>query len=230
VSAIEVVAQTVGTRWAGVDPLLDLSQVFTLLFVVMGPPLKTPLVFFSRTQAYDRQTRRRLALRTSALSVTVVLVGGFLGMALQRNWQISTPAMLMAGGLIFLIVSLRTVLEQYHPVSQDVHPAPRPSPPAIPAVPSAFELAVPMIVTPYGLGGLILLLASSHSTQRTVGILVMLTLVMVLHHLAMVFAGPIVRGIGPLPFKLFGVCIGALTVGLAVQMLVVGIGMLELPN
>ena len=36
--------------------LLSLAQVFTLLFVVMGPPLKTPLAFYVRMQAFDAAT------------------------------------------------------------------------------------------------------------------------------------------------------------------------------
>ena len=75
-----------------------------------------------------------------------VLIGGFLGLSLQHSWQISVPAMLLAGGLIFLLVSLRTVLEQYTP-SPIPHPVPEGTVPAHASAPSAFELAVPMIVT-----------------------------------------------------------------------------------
>jgi multiple antibiotic resistance protein len=206
-------------------PLLTLAQVFTLLFVVMGPPLKTPLAYHVRMQAFDAATRRSLALKTAMLATVAALIGGFLGLALQHSWQISVPAMLLAGGLIFLLVSLRTVLEQYTP-SPVPHPVPEAMAPTQPRAPSAFELAVPMIVTPYGLAGLIILLASSHSTERTLGIVGMLVLVMVLHLLAMLFSGPIVREIGPLPFKLFGTVIGSLTVGLSVQMMILGYQML----
>lgn len=204
-----------------ITPILSLSQVFTLLFVVMGPPLKTPLAYYVRMQAFDAATRRSLAIKTAILATVAALIGGFLGLALQNSWQISLPAMLLAGGLIFLLVSLRTVLEQYTSVPA-AHPVPDGTVPPRPRAPSAFELAVPMIVTPYGLAGLIILLASSHSTERTLGIVGMLLLVMLLHLLAMLFSGPIVRGIGPLPFKLFGTVIGSLTVGLSVQMMILG--------
>ncbi|KLD73584.1 hypothetical protein Y886_37225 [Xanthomonas hyacinthi DSM 19077] len=201
--------------------------MFTLLFVVMGPPLKTPLAYYARMQSFDAATRRSLALKTALLATVAVLIGGFLGLSLQRSWQISVPAMLLAGGLIFLLVSLRTVLEQYTS-SAVPHPVPEGAVPAHPSAPSAFDLAVPMIVTPYGLAGLIILLASSHSTERTMGVVGMLILVMVLHLLAMLFSGPIVRSIGPLPFKLFGTVIGSLTVGLSVQMMIFGYQMLAL--
>jgi len=210
-------------------PLLDLAQVFTLLFVVMGPPLKTPAVYYARMQVFDAGTRRALAWKTFVLATVAVLIGGFLGLALQRNWQISIEAMLITGGLIFLLVSLRTVLEQYA-AAEPPRATAEGTVPAKPRVPSAFELAVPMIVTPYGLAGLIILLASSHDTERTVGIVAMLLLVMVMHLLAMLFAGPVMRAIGPLPFKLFGTIIGSLTVALSIQMLILGItGLLPAP-
>lgn len=203
-------------------PLLSLAQVFTVLFVVMGPPLKTPMVYYARMQAFDTATRRSLAWKTFILATIAVLIGGFLGVVLQHNWQVSGQALLIAGGIIFLLVSLRTVLEQYTG-AEVPHTVPEGTIPPKPHVPSAFELAVPMIVTPYGLAGLILLLSSSHSAERTIGIVVMLLIVMLLHLLAMLFAGPIVRGIGPLPFKLFGTVIGSLTVALSVQMLILGL-------
>ncbi|UPG95546.1 MarC family protein [Luteibacter aegosomatissinici] len=198
---------------------LNLMQAFILLFVVMGPPLKTPLVYHLRMMPFDHATRRSMAIKTAILAAVAVLIGGFLGQLLQKNWQISPAAMLFAGGLIFLIVSLRTVLEQY---SAPAHPQPVApgSVPPKPEVPSAFELAVPMIVTPYGLAGLITLLSYSHSTERTIAIVLLVLLVIFLHLLAMLFAGPIVRTVGPMPFRLFGVVIGSLTVGLSVQMLI----------
>jgi multiple antibiotic resistance protein len=81
-------------------------------------------------------------------------------------------------------------------------------------------MAVPMIITPYGLAAVIILLAASHSMERTIAVTLVLVAVMVLHLLAMLFAGPILRTIGPLPFKLFGTIIGSLTVGLSIQMII----------
>lgn len=202
-------------------PMLGIAQVFTLLFVVMGPPLKTPAVYYERMQAFDSATRRSMAWKTFFMAIVTVLIGGFVGLVLQRNWQVSPAAMLLAGGIIFFLVSLHTVLEQY--THAEPHAVPEGTVPVKPRVPSAFDLAVPMIVTPYGLAGLIILLSFSHSAGRTLSIVILLLVVMVLHLLAMLFAGPIMRSIGPLPFKLFGTIIGSLTVGLAIEMLILGV-------
>jgi len=203
-------------------PLLGASEVFMLLFITLGPPLKTPAVYFARTHQLDAKTQRALAFKTFVLATIAVLICGFLGLALRGNWHISIPAMLLAGGIIFFLVSLRTVLEQYEPAAVAV-PAAAPSAgdsAVARPVPSAFEMAVPMIITPYGLAALIILLSASHSMERTITVTLCLLGVMVLHLLAMLFAGPMLRTIGPLPFKIFGTVIGSLTVGLSIQMMI----------
>lgn len=201
-------------------PTLALPEVFGFLFVTLGPPLKTPAVYFVRTHQLDAKTRRVLAFKTFLLATIVVLLGGFVGVGLCSRWHISRPALLLAGGFIFFLVSLRAVLEQYeHAVAPSPAPSPGTTATTVP-VPTAFETAVPMIITPYGLAAVVLLLVGSHSMERTVGIVLMLLLVMLLHLLAMLFAGPMMRAIGPLPFKIFGTIIASLTVGLAIQMMI----------
>ena len=202
-------------------PVLGLTEAFTLLFVVMGPPLRTPAVYHARMHAFDQATQRAMALKTFLLATVAVLLGGFAGLWLEGKWNISLPAMLIAGGVIFFLVSLRTVLEQY--TSEPPGNTATSGVTAVrPSLPSAFDLAIPMIVTPYGIAGFIVLLASSHSTERTVGLVVAILFVLIGHLLAMLFAGPIMRGIGPMPFKLFGTIIGSLTVALSVQMIIYG--------
>lgn len=214
-------AVTVVTDHPPPAQILALSEAFTLLFVVMGPPLKTPAIYYARMHAFDAPTRRALAFKTFLLASVTVLVGGFVGLALQHKWQITLPAMLIAGGLIFLLVSLRTVLEQYAP-EPIAHPLPNGAAPAMPRLPTAFDLAIPMIVTPYGLAGFIVLLASSHSMERTIGLVIVVLLVLVLHLLAMLSAGPIMRSVGAMPFRIFGTIVGSLTVAMSVQMMIYG--------
>lgn len=206
-----------------VEPLLGIAEVFMLLFVTLGPPLKTPAAYFARMQGIDATTQHRLAWSTFVMGTVTVLIGAALGAWLRSNWHISLAAMLLAGGIIFFLVSLRTVMEQYATTVMHAEAAPAPR-----KLPSAFELAVPMIVTPYGVAAAIIILTGSHSTERTVWIFVCIIGVMVLHLLAMLFAGPIVRGIGTIPFKIFGTVIGSLTVGLSLQMIIAALVQLGL--
>ncbi len=97
--------------------LIGLGAVFTLLFITLGP-LKIVGPFVQLTREADEATMKKIAVRAFALALALiaVVVGGFVGQALLENWNISVPALLLAGGIIFLLVGLSLVLEQYQPV------------------------------------------------------------------------------------------------------------------
>ncbi|MBZ4039117.1 MarC family protein [Novilysobacter selenitireducens] len=198
---------------ASVRPdLLRLGEIFLLLFVTLGPPLKTPAAYLQLTKHLTAADARSLAVRTFVLALVAALAGGFLGKLLANNWHVPPATLMLTGGLIFLLVSLQSLLSQFnHAAVGDA---------AAPAAPlTAFQVAIPMIVTPYGLAAVIVLLGNSTTGSRTLVIVGLLVLVMVLHLLAMVFARPIMRTIGPIPLQLFGVVVGVLTVGLSLQIM-----------
>ena len=203
--------------------LVPLSTVFVLLFVTLGPPVKTPMVFFARTRQMEHGPRRQLAFKTFALATVCLLIGGFVGIALAKNWHVSAAMLLLSGGVVFFLVSLRSVLEPFDVGATSGAQAAGTAP-----SPNAFQMAVPMIVTPYGLAGLIIMLSNSQSLDRTLSVVGLLLVVMILHLLAMLFAGPLVRKIGPLPFQLFGVIVGILTVALSAEMILGGLVQLGL--
>jgi multiple antibiotic resistance protein len=190
------------------QPLLSLGEVFVLLFVMLGPPFKVPAMFAARTRTLEAPAKRKLAFQAVGLAALVALVGGGLGVFVMGKWKIQSETILLAGGVIFLIVSLRSVLEEYT--------VPTPTPSAAP--PSAFEFAFPTVVTPYGLAAIIVLFANSHTVDRTVVIAVFIAIIMGLDLLGMIFAGKVMGTIGPLPLRLIGVVLGVMTVALALQM------------
>ncbi|WP_158635253.1 MarC family protein [Luteimonas cucumeris] len=190
---------------------LTLAEVFLLLFVTLGPPLKVPALFLQATSQIPEPEARKLSLQVFLIALVTTLAGGFIGRLLMDNWHISRPALLMAGGLVFLFVSMQSVLGQYH-----AHP---PAPAETDGKPKAFSLAVPMVVTPYGLAAVIVLLANSWSHLRTMEVCALLLAVMLLNLVAMYFARPIMRTIGPIPLQILGVIIGIMTVALSIQII-----------
>ena len=177
--------------------LVGLGAVFTLLSVTLGP-LKIVGPFVQLTREADDATMKRIAVRAFSLAVIAIVVGGFLGQALLENWGISVPALLLAGGAIFLLVGLSLVLEQYQPV----HPAP----PPLPAAPmaAAMRITFPTVVTPYGIAALIVLLANSPDAARTASILAILIGVMVLNLLAMLYARRRMGGVTAMVLQVLG--------------------------
>lgn len=194
----------------------SLGAVFTLFFVTLGP-LKILGPFAQRTAALDPATTRRIALLAFVIGVLAVVLGGFIGRALLESWGVSIPSMLIGGGIIFFLVGLRLVLEQYEPQHE--------SQPALPAKPfaAAMQLTFPTVVTPYGIAALIVLLAGSNDTTRTLGILAVVIGVMVINLLAMLFARQVMGGVIAVGLKLLGAVLGVLQVALAIEMFIRGL-------
>ena len=196
--------------------LLGLGAVFMLLFVTLGP-IKVVGPFAQRTRDADESRMKQIAVRAFVLAVIAVVVGGFVGKTLLENWDISVPALTLAGGIIFLLVGLSLVLEQYQPA----HAAP----PPLPAAPmaAALRLAFPIVVTPYGIAAVIVLLVNSPDAARTASILAILIGVMVLNLLAMLYVRRIMGGVTVMALQIFGAVLGVLQVALAVQVILRGL-------
>jgi small neutral amino acid transporter SnatA (MarC family) len=196
--------------------LLGLGVVFVLLFITLGP-FKILGPFMQLTRDLDEGKMKQIAVRAFVLAVIAVVVGGFAGRILVEKWQISIAALTLAGGLIFLLVGLRLVLEQYQPV----HAAPAPLPEAPMA--AALRVAFPTVVTPYGIAAVIALLVNSPDAARTASIFAILIGVMVFNLLAMLYARRIMGGVIVLALQIVGAVLGVLQVALAMQMILRGL-------
>jgi multiple antibiotic resistance protein len=196
--------------------LLGLGTVFVLLFVTLGP-IKIVGPFAQLTRDTDEAQMKRIAVRAFVIAVIAVIVGGFVGEVLIKNWKISIPALTLAGGIIFLLVGLNLVLEQYQPA--------RGAPPPLPEAPmaAALRLAFPTVVTPYGIAAVIALLVNSPDAARTASILAILIGVMVLNLLLMLYVRRIMGGVTVMALQIFGAVLGVLQVALAVQLILRGL-------
>jgi multiple antibiotic resistance protein len=196
--------------------LLGLWTVFILLFVTLGP-IKVVGPFMQLMRDADDATVKSIAVRAFVLAVIAAIGGGVVGRALVENWQISLAALTLAGGIIFLLVGLSVVLEQYKPARVPTGP--------LPAAPMAAALRVvfPTVVTPYGIAAVIALLANSPGAARTAFILAMLIGVMALNLLVMLYVRRIMGGVTVLVLQIFGAVLGVLQVALAVQFVLRGL-------
>ena len=189
-------------------------ELFILFFVTLGP-LKLVGPFVHATGAVDAKTASSIAIRAFALATICVLAAGFGGSLILAKWHVSMGAMTLAGGLIFLLVALRQVLEQYDPL-----PAPPPVAPPTSPMASAMRLTFPLIVPPYGIAAVIILFAAAWSGTRLEIIVAMLVLVMGLNLLAMLFARTLMlHGPVALVLRVVGAVLGVLQVALAVQIM-----------
>lgn len=193
-------------------------QMFAFFFVMLGP-LKVLGPFVQRTRGIDDAKVSQIAWWTFVVATVGVVAGGLLGTILLTNWQVSIPAMVLTSGIIFFLVALRQLLEQYEP-AHDASP-----PEALPASPlaAACRIVFPIVLTPYGIAAVIALLGASGGTTRTTVILLLLVAVMVLDLLAMKFARRILVGFTMIVLQVLGAVLAVLQVALSVQIMLLAL-------
>jgi len=194
------------------------GEIFTIFFITIGP-LKLIGPFVQRTHGLDDAAVRQIAWRAFLMATIAAIAGGFLGATLLGNWHVSVGAMVITAGLVFLLVGLRQILEQYEPPH-----APDPNVPALPAAPTAaaLKLLTPLVLTPFGIAAVIVLLALSQDAGRTELIVGMVVGVMLLNLITMLFARKILVGATIVVLQLLGAVLGILQAGLAVQIMLRG--------
>ncbi len=192
--------------------LIGFGAIFTLFFITLGP-LKILGPFAQLTRETDEATMRQIAVRAFVLAVIAVVAGGLAGRMLLEYWGISSSAMLLAGGVIFALVGLSLVLEQYQPA----HPVP----PPLPGEPmaAAMRITFPTVVTPYGIAALIVVLTNSRDAERTGTILALLLAVMLLNLLTMLYGRRIMGGVTVMVLQVIGAVLGVLQVAIAIDMI-----------
>lgn len=201
-------------------------EIFILLFVTLGP-LKLLGPFAHATSASDATVVRQVALRAFGLSTACVLAAGFVGSVVLSKWHVSLAAMTLTGGIIFFLVGLRQLLQQYE-TSPPPPPAPAPRP-ANTTMVTALKLTFPGVVTPYGIAAVIALFVASASNERIEVIVALLVAVMVLNLVTMLFAHRILNGATALVLQIVGAVLGVLQVAFSVQIMLRGLHELGVP-
>ena len=108
--------------------MVEPAQIFTFFFVTLGP-LKLIAPFAFRTRDVDLARSRRIGLWAFAVATISVLAGGLLGSNLLVTWRVSMPALQLSGGIVFFLVAMRQLLEQYEPAREAAEPPPLPDAP-----------------------------------------------------------------------------------------------------
>lgn len=207
---------------------LSFDREFTFLFLALGP-LKIFGPFSSMTRGLEDDFKRRLAFRGVTISAIALLAAATIGANMLERWNISIGALELTTGMMLFLIALRAILEQYAP-----HDAAKDAPQSTVASAQststlAFSpLAFPTIITPYGVG-LVILLVTLHTgdivgTTRLVGITVF---VLALDLLAMLFSDRILRTSFVAPvLGMLGSIVAILQVALGVQAVVIGLRLL----
>ncbi len=208
-------------------PSINLGFVFAIFFLTLGPMKLIP-TFYGVTQGLDRRARLGLALRSTGVASVVLAAAVVVGTALATNWRVSREAMTITGGFLLLVGSLRILSQALSPAARPVSPDESVAEGPIGIVIS--PLAIPGIITPWGLVALLLFTGIAEDQNRLAGVVVAVLLIMALNIVGMIFAGPIMRTIGLPAMSVLGWVFSILQAALGVTFLLRGlVGVLGLP-
>jgi len=174
--------------------MIDLSFMFTIFFLTLGP-IKTIPAFFRLTHDATPQFRQHIALRATLISFAVCVFIALIGRNILVKWHISPASLKIAGGLILLLSALKIIAMQPQPTRGEKVTAETTLSAATQLALS--PLATPVIITPYGVVAIVFYMFIAKGSQvLELQILGMLTLMMVLNYLGMIFARQILMVIG----------------------------------
>jgi len=190
------------------------SDAFIIFFLTLGP-LKAIGPFAKVTRGADPALLRVLAWRAIFIATAIVLAVALLGAVILKNWQVSVPAIIVAGGLILFFQAVKIIMEP--PVAPS-HPPPTDGqqPPSLAL--AHFPLAIPALVTAPGITAIVAFMAIAERDWTQKGIVVaMLLFIMALNLLALLNVRLIFQHVSTTILQVVGWVTAVLQAALAVQ-------------
>ena len=191
---------------------VDLGEVFTFLFLMLGP-INVLGPFVKMTEGADDRFRRQLAIRATILSCLALATAAVVGERTLRDYSVSLNVLALTGGLVLFAVAFQTILEQFRPVAIDRTVAEKLSLDS-----AVLRLAFPTIVTPYGIAAVIIFIAIAHETSTEVAIFLLAVGVLLLDLVAMLIARPLLKWIG-VPLLILNAVLAIVQLAFGVQII-----------
>jgi small neutral amino acid transporter SnatA (MarC family) len=192
------------------------GSLFGLMFMTMGPV--RAIAVYSRVGDSDEAPGvRALATRSAALVAAAFLLTVLVGDSVLSSWGVSFPALIAAGGVVLIALSMQALLLPSAGPPSGIDPEKTPA--AAIAFPGLFPpiaVSVPLIfVTPFP------------GWETKAVILVMGAALIIANWLLMLRSKAILRAVGPVPLQLFGAVFGLLQVALGLQFVLDAWAMLQ---
>ena len=190
-----------------------LGQVFTFLFLMLGP-FKIIAPFSQITKGADAHVTRRIALQATLFASAALLIAAVLGDRILSSYQIPIPVLALSAGIILFLVALQNIMQQFTP-----HTDATTTLVSAPSVKSAMTpLAFPTIVTPYGIAALVVFLSVSTDLQMQLMIGAIVLVIMLLNLSVMLTAKKMLPVLGVV-LPILGAVIGIVQVALGLQII-----------
>lgn len=195
--------------------MLELSSIFILFFITLGP-VKTIIPFVGLTAGTDAAFCRMVAVRATLASTVVVMLLSVAGPPILARWGVSFPAVALTGGIILFLLSLQVMLK---PTESSDHSG------AVPGTLSASmlisRLVIPTIVTPPGIAAIVALMVLSEGNQQLwLQIIAVLFLVMCVNLLTMLVARQLLAFLTIAGLRVIGWVFAVLQASLGTQVII----------
>jgi multiple antibiotic resistance protein len=213
VAAQAQAAAALGAVQTGMALELPPAQIFTLLFLMLGP-FKIIGPFVQLTKGANHRQAHRIAWVAIAFASAALLVAALLGGIILKSYRIPVPMMALSGGLILLLVALKNLLEQFEAHPDAGHPDAAPPDMKVALMPLAF----PVIVTPYGIAALVVLTAVTEGTQAQMLVGGIVVAIMLVNMVIMMLARKIMPVMG-IVLPILGAVLGVVQVALGLQII-----------
>ena len=190
-----------------------LSQVFTLLFLMLGP-FKIVGPFATLTKGADAALTRRIAVRATLIATAALLTAALLGETILARYGVPLHVLSLSAGIILFLVALRTILDQYESHKPLIAVPEEERAPGATRI--AMSVAFPAIVTPHGVAALVVFLALSPSDAARFNVGAVVTAIMALN-LAVMLVTRRLLPVLALVLPILGAVLGVVQVALGLQ-------------
>lgn len=194
---------------------LTYSAAFITFFSVIGPP-KVLLAFAGLAQQHPRNDLRTIALVSSAGAAVIGVAAGFTSPWLLELFHISTPALALAGGVIFFLYAIGLVLGLHigsESAGQDG-----------PDVTSGLrELLMPYVVSPLAMTAVLIEAAERNDWSWRGTVVAAFVSVIVVDLACVLLLGPLLRRTHTAVVELVARLIGLLLAAVGVDLVLYGL-------
>lgn len=188
------------------------ALAFSSLFSVINPISAAP-IFVAMTAASEPRARRRVALKASLAALLVLVVFATAGGAIFAFFGITVPAFQIAGGLLFTLISIRTIQSGKEDVPEDEEEH---------ADPSVVPLGIPLIAGPGAISTVMVLVGQAPDGLHRLGLAAAIVVNMLLTVGILFLAPTIVGWIGKTGQKVVSKIMGLMTAVIGIQFMING--------
>lgn len=189
-----------------------ISQIFTLLFLMLGP-FKILGPFVKITKNADAVFARKIAVRAIIYSFVALTLAAFLGEKILKSNGIPVPILALAGGIILFLVALLGIIQQFEPSKVTEESTATPS-----FEVAMYPLAFPTIVTPYGVAAVIVFNAISPDIQGKLTVGGLIVGIMTLNLMVMLFARRLFKPLA-ITLAILGAILGIIQVAIGANII-----------